>query len=350
MAEATPSGRTRQHGAYATQAELSALLRIGQVAGSAVDPREAAAEILDLFGSIVPYAAASLSTWNPFTDRHETIANSGYPEHVIAHLDSWFVQHDEVYRLMRTVDPRPLRWRDMPFDYRRLHSAREVFIPVGFDEGVTTCLYTLDGRYTGSFHVSTDVRCHPSDAAMQALLVLQSTLAGLVDALRVPNWRVASEGPVECAAVVTLGAEVVPLPSHVPGPHLADGSPLVQTTARLLACEPSVSRYLWQDESGQWHRVLVERIAEGAVIAVTPTELPLRLTPREVDVLTLLAEGHSNPEIARILVTSTKTIAKHVEHVLHKLRCTSRSAAAARAIGDGLLRRPLPALAPALRR
>lgn len=333
-----------------TAVEISALLRIGQVAGSAADRGAAAEEILDVFGSIVPYAAASLSTWNPITDRHQTIANAGYPEHVIEHLDSWFVRHDEVYKLMRTVDPRPLRWRDMPFDYRRLHSAREVFIPVGFDEGVTTCLYTVDGRYTGSFHVSTDVRQHPSDAAMQALMVLQSTLAGLVDELRVPNWLVPADGPVECAAIVTPDAEVVALPSHTPEPHLAERGPLAHTVARLLGSGPKVWRFLWQDESAQWHRVSLEAIPEGAIAIVEATELPLRLTPREVDVLTLLAEGHSNPEIARILVTSTKTIAKHVEHVLHKLRCTSRSAAVARAMADGLLRRPGPRLASTIRR
>jgi DNA-binding NarL/FixJ family response regulator len=106
-----------------------------------------------------------------------------------------------------------------------------------------------------------------------------------------------------------------------------------------------LSRFLWRDDGGRWHRVLLEPIADGAVVCVAPTGLPLGLTPRELDVLTLMAEGGSNPQIAAALVVSPKTVAKHVEHVLRKLRCTSRSAAVARAIGAGLLRRPVPGAA-----
>jgi branched-chain amino acid transport system substrate-binding protein len=69
---------------------------------------------------------------------------------------------------------------------------------------------------------------------------------------------------------------------------------------------------------------------------------PFDLTARELDVLTLLAAGLTNPEIAERLVASRKTIAHHVERVLSKLGQRSRAGAAAHALEQGLVRLPLP--------
>jgi DNA-binding CsgD family transcriptional regulator len=53
----------------------------------------------------------------------------------------------------------------------------------------------------------------------------------------------------------------------------------------------------------------------------------LGLTVRESEVLYWLAEGKSNPEIGIILESSPRTVGKHVEHILEKLRVETRSAA-----------------------
>ncbi len=65
---------------------------------------------------------------------------------------------------------------------------------------------------------------------------------------------------------------------------------------------------------------------------------PLRdaLTPREREVLGLLAEGLTNREIAQRLVLSEHTVHRHVSHVLAKLGVPSRAAAAAHAVRAGL--------------
>jgi DNA-binding NarL/FixJ family response regulator len=55
----------------------------------------------------------------------------------------------------------------------------------------------------------------------------------------------------------------------------------------------------------------------------------LGLTPREADVLALLARGYTNREIATTLVISVKTASVHVSHILHKLDAPSRREAAA---------------------
>ena len=55
----------------------------------------------------------------------------------------------------------------------------------------------------------------------------------------------------------------------------------------------------------------------------------LGLTPREAEVLMLLARGHTNREIAAALVISTKTASVHVSHILRKLNVPHRHDAAA---------------------
>jgi DNA-binding NarL/FixJ family response regulator len=54
-----------------------------------------------------------------------------------------------------------------------------------------------------------------------------------------------------------------------------------------------------------------------------------RLTPREVQVVQLVAEGRSNKEIAARLVISQRTAEGHVERILTKLGFTSRAQVAA---------------------
>ena len=57
----------------------------------------------------------------------------------------------------------------------------------------------------------------------------------------------------------------------------------------------------------------------------------LGLTPREAEVMAWVAQGKSNSDIATILVSSPRTIAKHIEHVFAKLNVESRTAAVAEA-------------------
>jgi HD-GYP domain-containing protein (c-di-GMP phosphodiesterase class II)/DNA-binding CsgD family transcriptional regulator len=66
-------------------------------------------------------------------------------------------------------------------------------------------------------------------------------------------------------------------------------------------------------------------------------ELPGGLTRREAEVVVLVARGRSNPEIARALTVSRKTVSAHLEHVYTKLGVTSRTEAALFAMQHGLV-------------
>jgi DNA-binding NarL/FixJ family response regulator len=62
-----------------------------------------------------------------------------------------------------------------------------------------------------------------------------------------------------------------------------------------------------------------------------------RLTPRELEVLELLADGRSPQEISAGLFISAKTVSTHIEHIFTKLGVNSRSQAVALAYRDGLV-------------
>jgi DNA-binding CsgD family transcriptional regulator len=49
------------------------------------------------------------------------------------------------------------------------------------------------------------------------------------------------------------------------------------------------------------------------------------LTPREHEIAGLVAEGLTNPAIARKLVISPRTVESHIDHIKQKLELTSRN-------------------------
>jgi DNA-binding NarL/FixJ family response regulator len=61
------------------------------------------------------------------------------------------------------------------------------------------------------------------------------------------------------------------------------------------------------------------------------------LTPRELDVLKLVAQGLTNPDIAQRLVLSEHTVHRHLANILFKLSLSSRAAAAAWGVRAGLV-------------
>jgi DNA-binding NarL/FixJ family response regulator len=100
--------------------------------------------------------------------------------------------------------------------------------------------------------------------------------------------------------------------------------------AELLDTGPGGVGYLLKDRVGditEFVDALVRVAAGGTVVdpevvrqLISRRRDPLsRLTPREREVLALMAEGRSNAAIARALVVSDAAVAKHIANILAKL-------------------------------
>lgn len=96
---------------------------------------------------------------------------------------------------------------------------------------------------------------------------------------------------------------------------------------------------------------LLRRLGEEAAAQATrpPVEpttskpapsLPNPLTPRETQVLSGLASGKTNRQIAKELHLSLSTVKRHLEHILSKLKVSDRTQAAVKAVEMGLLSPP----------
>ena len=64
------------------------------------------------------------------------------------------------------------------------------------------------------------------------------------------------------------------------------------------------------------------------------------LSDREREVLRLLALGHTNQEIAKLLYISVRTAETHRAHIMQKLRLTTRAELVRHALAQGLLDDP----------
>jgi DNA-binding NarL/FixJ family response regulator len=103
--------------------------------------------------------------------------------------------------------------------------------------------------------------------------------------------------------------------------RVAEGSSQIKTSLLYAAVENLI-------QNGR--KTLAERTTDAA-----------HLTPREIDVLRLMANGDSNKEIARVLGITLDTTKKHVHNIVDKLQAHSRIQAAIIAAQAGIVGRPV---------
>lgn len=117
-------------------------------------------------------------------------------------------------------------------------------------------------------------------------------------------------------------------------------------TSILTAMEAGASGYLLKAAPQEEILAGVRAVARGEValspsIAATLVRRVGRpavgLSPRETEVLGLVAEGLSNPEIAKRLFLGEATVKTHLLHVFEKLEVSDRTRAVTRAMELGLL-------------
>lgn len=178
--------------------------------------------------------------------------------------------------------------------------------------------------------------CHPSEALAAIEQHLPSVLVASVSATQPDPFQVVATAKalhpgmrvlvltdatsvVDLREGVTAGADSFLL-SDVSAQELADG---VLATARGdRAVSPDVAMQL----AAAWH----DDPRSGAANH--------HLTPRELEVVTHLADGLTNQQIGEALGLSARTVKTHVQNLLAKLDTPDRTGAVARAFRLGLIR------------
>jgi DNA-binding NarL/FixJ family response regulator len=195
--------------------------------------------------------------------------------------------------------------------------------------------------------------------------VFRDGLAALLDSLPdVQVVGVASDGPDALEAVAATEVDVVLMDLNlmtVSGVDVtaeitaASSAPAVLVVTMvddddtvIAALRAGARGYVLKGATGDEIAAAVRTVAGGGavfgagvaahVLALNASDAPRQpalavddLTAREREVLALLAEGASNPQIARMLGLSLKTVQNYVSRILDKLQVADRTQAALRA-------------------
>jgi LuxR family maltose regulon positive regulatory protein len=168
---------------------------------------------------------------------------------------------------------------------------------------------------------------------LHAPAVAQGRTGSLIEVLALRSLALAAGGE-EPAAVATL-AEAFTLAA--PQGYLrvfADEGPPMRALLGRLAAAMRTEQAAPGVPLGYLGRLV--RAFERDAAPVVPG-LVEQLSPRELEVLRLLAAGRPNQQIAEELVVAPNTVKKHVTHILEKLGAANRTEATARARELGLL-------------
>lgn len=174
-------------------------------------------------------------------------------------------------------------------------------------------------------------------------------------------------GPDIIPAITELKPDILLLDMELPGMPGVDIARRLQVTrspVKILVLsgyddkqyimqmlELGAAGYLTKDEAPELIVDAVRGVAQGEhgwlsrKVSAQVTEWmldegrdPKRLTPREIEVLTLLTNGKTNQAIGLDLGISEKTVEKYLDTIFRKLGVSSRVNAAVRAVREGLVR------------
>lgn len=315
------------------------------LAQSSDDPlgeiQERARETTRVLRDLVPSDAFALCAWDPRsrTHIHQDLVSDGYSRATLDHINDEYVADNPAYQIQRTEVRKSLLWRDVfrdfEVDFSRTAIAEEHLLPAGLKEGLTACLWLPDGRYVGAFHANWESPRGVPDEERERIERFRPLLAAACDLLRHPRILLLQLAPNGGAIMVGGEGNVLDAPEQPPGPALSGGSRL----RSYFESSPRQPRrqFLWPGEDS-WFRIEVLPCRDGTVLVTEQTiEAPYRLTARELEILHLVASGSSNLEIGERLYVSRRTVSTHVEHILAKLGCASRTELAAKAVDEGLL-------------
>jgi LuxR family transcriptional regulator, maltose regulon positive regulatory protein len=180
---------------------------------------------------------------------------------------------------------------------------------------------------------------------LHALAAAQARVGSVIEVLALQALALAAAGDHERALAALAEALTLAAPEDYLRVFLDEGAPMASLLGKL-ATSPAKVRAVTTTPLARAHldRLIHAFNRQGLPIlgrprpggAVAPG-LVEPLSPRELEVLELLADGRSNQAVAEELVISLDTVKRHVSHVLDKLGAANRTQAVTRARDLGLL-------------
>jgi non-specific serine/threonine protein kinase len=120
--------------------------------------------------------------------------------------------------------------------------------------------------------------------------------------------------------------------------HVADREQHERSVAAVRARDAAAFDAIWSEAQATTAADLVKlALTPGqSGVGFSPDALPDRLTPREAEVLRMIAEGRSNHEIAGELALSVRTVERHITNLYAKIKARGKAEATAYAFRHGL--------------
>ena len=318
-------------------------VELAGLASAAGPTADRADGMLQALRRLVPFDAA----WIAGTD------GSGYMSLASADLDAPVVDFLSGPTMARDIEltgadrsAPPLSPSDLPYPAGDLRTWAECLLPAGIHEALAVGLFEPGGRHVGFLALLSADRHPPRWSQRTSLARVTETLARGID----PMASVIAASRLVCEAFAGVllfdRGSIAALPGLPLDDLLTARSVLLETLrARLIPGEMHLS-FLWprgSDPTGRGHvRVTYLALQEPpfpdlrGIVLLSPMGAAHRLTARELEVLGLIVDGHSNQQIARALVVTARTVAAHVEHILAKLSSPTRTHAAVHAQREGL--------------
>lgn len=334
-------------GATFTLGEAQVLVDCAYLAGSG-RAKEAAVEILAQLERVVHQDAGALLAWDPLAGKHIVLGNSAYDEATLVGLGERYVQTDPHRRMLE--QRRPLRITDLPYDYRQTELFQEVLRPAGFSDGMSSCLFSVDGGYAGMLHMSAGSRTAFATRHVQMISALTVSLGQLCNLGRLRPAPLLA-GEFARASLLDHTGKARCVDQYEPASCVEDPD-FSRFAERLLDYPSRAVSGVWPSYPN-WLALTIEHVQDplfeghaALLVIESPWEAPYGLSARELDVLNGLAQGASNQRIASERSISVRTVTTHVERILVKLGQESRAGAAAKATREGFLRLDLMATLP----
>lgn len=303
---------------------------------------ERAEQVTKLLRDLVRCDAVLLSASNPSGERpqHQQLASDGYSEDAVSQLLENFIPETKNpgFGVVRNRVRQALRWADLDRDwdvhFAFTSLAEDYLRPAGFNEGISASLWLPGGHHVGAIHMNWGTARSATEETKRIVEQFLPVLASACDPSQ-PHRVLAEELHGDANVAVMAAGLDQAIAGREVGMTLRSDGPLWPL---LLPLAPhGDNSYIWIGDQGSYHRISITRCVQNAALVAEREVLPpYGLTPRELQIVTLLADGISNPEIADHLVVSRRTVSTHVEHILAKLRVSSRAEAAALVSREGL--------------